>query len=690
MALQKSPDTLRRLLVDLCTRSPPPREGSALNLAKHVEEEARDLTGEAFTRFMDSLYERISALVESSDAVENLGAVRAIDELISVQLGESATKIAKFASFLQKIFESKQDPDTIVAASVALGHLASTGGALTADVVESQVKIALAWLQGERVESHRFAAVLILKEMAMNAPTVFNVHVKEFIEAVWFALRDQKLQVRERAVEALRACLCVIENRETRWRVQWHYRLFESTQDGLGPKATVESIHGSLLAVGELLRNTGEFMMSRYKEVADIVFKYHEHRNPLVRRSITALLPRIAHFIRDRFVSSYLQICMDHLLTVMKKPDERESGFMALGEMASAVGGELHQYLPVIMVMLREAIAPRRGRPSLQAVACIGSLAEAIGPKMEEHVRGVIDSMFLAGLSPTLVTALEKISSNLPVLLPTVQEKLLDSISFVLAKAPYRTTRGGLALVRPATSPITVPVVECTGPALTQLALHTLTTFNLQGHELLEFAREVVATYLEDEDAVTRREAAVCCCHLVEHSSCVVLSATTTPHLVNTRSGRTTGVGSRRRRVLIEEILEKLLVAAVADSDVGVRKAVFVSLQQNRSFEEFLAQADSLRGIFIALSDEAFEVRKLAISMAGRLADHNPAYVLPALRRHLLQLLTDLKYSMDSKSREESAKLLGCLIEACERLMTPYIVPVLLVCTSFLSSLCCC
>jgi FKBP12-rapamycin complex-associated protein len=261
-------------------------------------------------------------------------------------------------------------------------------------------------------------------------------------------------------------------------------------------------------------------------------------------------------------------------------------------------------------------IAPRRGRPSLQAVACIGSLAEAIGPKMEEHVRGVIDSMFLAGLSPTLVTALEKISSNLPVLLPTVQEKLLDSISFVLAKAPYRTTRGGLALVRPATSPITVPVVECTGPALTQLALHTLTTFNLQGHELLEFAREVVATYLEDEDAVTRREAAVCCCHLVEHSSCVVLSATTTPHLVNTRSGRTTGVGSRRRRVLIEEILEKLLVAAVADSDVGVRKAVFVSLQQNRSFEEFLAQADSLRGIFIALSDEVGDDIYLCISLS--------------------------------------------------------------------------
>jgi FKBP12-rapamycin complex-associated protein len=45
-------------------------------------------------------------------------------------------------------------------------------------------------------------------------------------------------------------------------------------------------------------------------------------------------------------------------------------------------------------------------------------------------------------------------------------------------------------------------------------------------------------------------------------------------------------------------------VAAVADPDVGVRKAIFVSLQENHSFDEFLAQADSLRAIFIALTDE--------------------------------------------------------------------------------------
>lgn len=60
--------------------------------------------------------------------------------------------------------------------------------------------------------------------------------------------------------------------------------------------------------------------------------------------------------------------------------------------------------------------------------------------------------------------------------------------------------------------------------------------------------------YLEDDDAVTRREAAVCCCHLVEHSSRVAELAAITPLVVNTRSGRTTGVGLRRRCLLIEEV----------------------------------------------------------------------------------------------------------------------------------------
>lgn len=52
------------------------------------------------------------------------------------------------------------------------------------------------------------------------------------------------------------------------------------------------------------------------------------------------------------------------------------------------------------------------------------------------------------------------------------------------------------------------------------------------------------------------------------------------------------------------QIVEKLLVAAVADADVGVRSSVFKALYRNPAFDDFLAQADILTSIFVALNDE--------------------------------------------------------------------------------------
>jgi len=52
------------------------------------------------------------------------------------------------------------------------------------------------------------------------------------------------------------------------------------------------------------------------------------------------------------------------------------------------------------------------------------------------------------------------------------------------------------------------------------------------------------------------------------------------------------------------QIVEKLLIVAVADADVGVRLSIFQCLHGNGGFDDFLAQADSLSAIFAALNDE--------------------------------------------------------------------------------------
>lgn len=67
-----------------------------------------------------------------------------------------------------------------------------------------------------------------------------------------------------------------------------------------------------------------------------------------------------------------------------------------------------------------------------------------------------------------------------------------------------------------------------------------------QGHDLLEFARESVVVYLEDDDGATRKDAAFCCCKLMANSLSGISSAQFT-------SSRTSRAGGKRRR-LVEEV----------------------------------------------------------------------------------------------------------------------------------------
>lgn len=62
-------------------------------------------------------------------------------------------------------------------------------------------------------------------------------------------------------------------------------------------------------------------------------------------------------------------------------------------------------------------------------------------------------------------------------------------------------------------------------------------------------------------------------------------------------------------------------------------------------FDRHLAQAENVRSLFIALNDEVHENRLTAVRLLGRVAKHNPAYVMPSLRKVLIQLMTELEYS---------------------------------------------
>jgi FKBP12-rapamycin complex-associated protein len=98
--------------------------------------------------------------------------------------------------------------------------------------------------------------------------------------------------------------------------------------------------------------------------------------------------------------------------------------------------------------------------------------------------------------------------------------------------------------------------------------------------------------------------------------------------------------------VLLILVISTLLSSALfteQSADANIRQTVLVSLHEK--FDKHLAQAENVRSLFIALNDEVFENRVTAVGLIGRLARHNPAYVMPSLRKALIQLLTELEYS---------------------------------------------
>lgn len=70
--------------------------------------------------------------------------------------------------------------------------------------------------------------------------------------------------------------------------------------------------------------------------------------------------------------------------------------------------------------------------------------------------------------------------------------------------------------------------------------------------------------------------------------------------------------------------------------DPDIRYCVLASLDER--FDAHLAQAENLQALFVALNDEVFEIRELAICTIGRLSSMNPAFVMPFLRKMLIQV----------------------------------------------------
>ncbi|KAG2232165.1 hypothetical protein INT48_006039 [Thamnidium elegans] len=588
---------------------------------------------------------RIKAAEELRET--KLGAIIGIDRLIGLEPESNANR---FHNYLQHMLPH-HDQQIMVPAAKALGRLAVSSTTLTADLVDTQVEHALEWLQGDR---SRLAAVLVLRELAVNAPTLIYAYVPRILDLIWVALRDSRNVIREYAADCLSQCLEIVQQRETPMRKTWYARIWEEVNRGLRMNSA-EATHGSLLAMRELLLHAGMFMTDMYKEVCDITLRLKDSRDALIRKTLVSIIPTLALYDPATFSELYLHKSMSHLLNLLRKNSEKR-------DVAIQVKSNMSPYLDAILTCIKEALSVKgRQRKEVETAifSCVSMLATAVGQALTKYLHDLLDLMFNGGLSEPLVAALSNIADRIKPLSPVIQERLLNVISITLSGLPYK--QPGAPTNRTIIQSVDRPlreggVSDGKDNETIVLALTTLGSFDFSNHVLNEFVRDCIVNYLDDDLPEIRKAAAVTCCQLfVRDPICNQTSA----HAIK----------------VVGEVLEKLLTVGIADPDPVIRETVLSSLDVR--FDRHLAQADNVRSLFIALNDEVFAIREISITLIGRLTTFNPAYVMPSLRKTLIQLLTELEYSVVSRQKEEAARLVALLVRAAQRLTKPYIEPVL-------------
>lgn len=620
-----------------------------------------DLNPEQFLSFYNTVNNKITQLItHGGDSAERLGGIYALDALVDFDGVDVALKYTRFTQNLKTVLRGK-DMNPMRPAAIALGKLCRPGGSLISELVDSEVNTALEWLQNDRVEERRYSAVLVLRELAINAPTLMYQYIQTIFDLIWVGLRDIRQQIREASAETVSACFRIIRDRDQEMKQLWMGKIYNEARAGLKVNA-VEYTHASLLVLKELLEQGGMFMQEHYQESCDIVFRHKDHRDPVVRNTVVLLIPDLASYSPADFAQSWLHKFMVYLSGMLKKDKERNDAFLAIGNIANSVKSAIAPYLDGVLIYVREGLsAQSRKRGSVDPVFdCISRLAVAVGQTLSKYMEALLDPIFACELTPKLTQALVDMAFYIPPVKPTIQERLLDMLSVVLCGEPFKP----LGAPQPNTLS-SVPLIAKDGKdpqayehrrAEVKLALNTLGSFDFAGHILNEFVRDVAIKYVEDEDPDTREAAALTCCQLYVRDP-----------IVNQTSYHALQV--------VGDVIEKLLTVGISDPEPTIRRTVLEALDER--FDRHLAKAENIRILFFALNDEVFAIRAVAVSIIGRLARFNPAYVIPSLRKTLIQMLTELEFSDVARNKEESAKLLSLLVQNAQSLIKPYVEPMI-------------
>ncbi|TKR95489.1 hypothetical protein L596_009654 [Steinernema carpocapsae] len=618
---------------------------------------------------------------------------------------------------LKKIFESTTDIHTIKLAARATSYLIHNSKSESKIAADSAQSAFAEFMDSakEKSEGRSLAGVILARELALTIPSSFMNRAPQFFSKIFRLIKYTNQLVREASAQALSAAFLVAAQRESKEdnKGEWFKTAFQEAinRDGVGKD---DGIHGMLLIFNELLRiandkaekarcdvlginptqkqltgnpidwliesnvqvgvessNARETVDHNFSAIVQKCLDTRMAKNSYCTQVLLEILPRLASFPKimnedqaKKRTSNRIemaQIALAHISSGKPGPLNSEA-LISLGLIIDGSPNELESKAIDAVAKIRSQMAyalqkKRKADPNL--FNCLALICRSQKTVVEKMIKELLPLLFNTGLSKGLTKVMHEVCNGMPNLKPDVLDGILDQLSVLLMN---RHVPDKLAPPKDPPKP-TLPLVV-TNVSLTKLALKTLGEFDFQRHSLQMFMNYIAQGYLVCDSPDVRLSAVHCCAGVLE------------PFIRQYEKPDCPG----REKVLcmIQTVLRSLVQVAVVDSEVAVRRTVLNCFAKaDKIFHYHLAQAEMLDMVFMTLHDEKFEMQQEAVDLLGQLADLNPAYVYPRLRRVILETISKLKNSKKPKLEEHSALLIQKIAVQCPKFMRPYMSSVL-------------
>eukprot|EP00796_Vickermania_ingenoplastis_P006673 gene6673-4782_t len=366
-------------------------------------------------------------------------------------------------------------------------------------------------------------------------------------------------------------------------------------------------------------------------------------------------LPLLALYDRQKFLGTTAlrvqQVCHSAFTApnafTAHGADPRPALFTLLTHLTAVVPEFVFAFLDQLMGYIEAALEQREERSRCQeAATCFATLAQAEPKAVRPYLRSIMGPLFSGPVTTALAADVAKVCTAFPGLRSTCLAKVLASATEQLSRSPRQ------ALTTPNAAEQTQFILR---------KFEALEQLDFTGYSTLHFLCQSVVPYVTDLHEDVRRSAIQLCFKLV-------LSGCTNSPCRTLESGAVIHCGQEHTQ-LVQRVVEKLCHAAVADANSDLR---LQTLQRfTPAFDHTLSLLDP--GLLSPALFDKFHNVTAAAHLLGRISVLHPVGTYPALRRVVLQSLSDVRYFRHPKPHEQGICLIAAVAESAPEFIRPYL-----------------